>query len=107
MEILSNDIVKAVVLCSVALWFAIGWYFNDKIAGIHKRFDNIEKYLDGLREYLYEIDPQFDDERASSQRFEKSLETGQDIFAGMHDMELLDDKKAAGKRTLNTSFHSD
>ncbi|MEJ1958041.1 MAG: hypothetical protein WDM70_00040 [Nitrosomonadales bacterium] len=65
-----------------------------------KKTDRILEALDGLRNYLYEIDPQFDDERESDANFKNN----DSMFAGMNDMELIRKKEAEGKRTLNTPF---
>ena len=92
----------AVIGTAVALWFATGWYLNERLKLVHAKLDRLFEAVDGLREYLYEIDPQFDDERdlvdgLYSERPEK-------IFDGMHHMELTKSKKEAGRRTLSTSF---
>lgn len=84
----------------VALFFAQGWYLNEKLKDIHLKIDKIMDSFDGLREYLYEIDPQFDDERKSLRAFENE----ESIFAGMDDMQLIRKKENEGKRTLNTPF---
>jgi hypothetical protein len=64
--------------------------------------------FNGLREYLYEIDPQFDDERESRDRFaeQMSVPDSSDIFAGMNDMDLIREKENSGRRALNTPFVS-
>ena len=92
------------VLIALALWFAVSWYLNGRLALVHKRLDQIDQQFEGLRQYLYEIDPQFDDERGSSERLNDVLERDVFSFAGLHDMELLQRKKAEGRRTLNTIF---
>ena len=66
------------------------------------KLDFISEQFIGLRDYLYEIDPQFDDERQSRAAFEND----ESSFAGMNDMEIVRDKEKAGKRTLNTPFVS-
>ena len=67
---------------------------------MHDKLDRITEAFDGLRQYLYEIDPQFNDERESRRAFENN----ESMFAGMNDMELIRMKERDGKRTLNTSF---
>lgn len=85
---------------AVALWFAHGWFLNTRLERVHEKLDRLMKAFDGLRDYLYEIDPQFDDERDASEAFER----GDGMFAGMNEAELLSSKRAKGQRTLHTSF---
>jgi hypothetical protein len=103
-----NSLERTVVLTAIALWFAHGWYLNERLKSVHAKLDSVLVQFDGLREYLYEIDPQFDDERESSDRFEEhmSAQDSNDMFAGMNNMKLIRDKQKAGKRTLNTPFVS-
>lgn len=61
--------------------------------------ERIEQELDGLREYLYELDSQFNDEREVAERFQNG-----DIYAASDEINLLNAKKAAGKRTLDSRF---
>jgi hypothetical protein len=93
-----TGIEKTIVLTAIALWFAHGWYLNDRLKHVHEKLDRVFEAFDGLRDYLYEIDPQFDDERESH----KAFENGESMFAGMDDMELIRRKGQDGKRTLNT-----
>lgn len=88
------------LLIAVGLWFAIGFYLNSKLALLHAKLDKLHEQFDGLREYLYEIDPQFDDERDSARAFHE----GRSMFAGAHDLELQREKKENGRRTLRSSF---
>ena len=67
---------------------------------LNNRLDRVFETFNGLRDYLYEIDPQFDDERKARSAFE----SGNSMFAGMNDMELVRGKARDGKRTLNTPF---
>ena len=94
-----------VIVTAVVLWFAHGWYLNERLKLVHNKLDKVFECFVGLQEYLYEIDPQFDDERDSNKSFEESLdEDSNDLFAGMRDMELIMQKEKDGKRTLNTSI---
>ena len=95
-----SSIEMTIIGTAIALWFAHGWYLNTRLREVHRKLDLVFECFDGLREYLYEIDPQFDDERRSSEAFSNE----ESLFAGMNDMELLKRKKADGKRTLNTPF---
>lgn len=95
-----NPVQNTVVITAIVLWFAQGWYFNERLALVHKKLDRIFDEFDGLRDYLYEIDPQFDDERESDEAFRDE----KNLFAGADDFELLQRKKQEGRRTLNTPF---
>ncbi len=97
-----------VILTVIALWFAHDWYLNERLKSVHAKLDCVLEQFDGLQEYLYEIDPQFDDERESSERFNEHMSApdSNDMFAGMDDMELIREKKMAGKRTVDTFFVS-
>ncbi|MFZ3320738.1 MAG: hypothetical protein WA190_00090 [Usitatibacter sp.] len=61
-----SGIDRTVVLTAIALWFAHGWYLNIRLERVHRKLDLMLASFDGLRIYLYEIDPQFDDERKSA-----------------------------------------
>jgi hypothetical protein len=74
---------------------------RDRVKRLEAKLDEVLGTLEGLRLYLYEIDPQFDDERQSND----DLDDERNLFAPMNDMELLDRKEADGRRTLNTPFH--
>lgn len=95
-----SSIEKTIVFTAIALWFAHGWYLNERLKRVHDKLDRILEAFDGLRDYLYEIDPQFDDERESL----SALESNESMFAGMNDMELISRKEKEGKRTLHTPF---
>ncbi|MFZ6659138.1 hypothetical protein [Undibacterium sp. TJN19] len=95
-----SGLEKTIWTAAIFLFFAQGWYLNTRLRIVHEKFDLTLEALDGLREYLYEIDPQFDDERSSND----ALNNPGDLFSGANDMALLDKKKKIGKRTLNTSF---
>jgi hypothetical protein len=88
-----------VIGAAIALWFAQGWYLNVTLRSVHKKLDVINDQFDGLRRYLYEIDPQFDEER----RLLKALFDG-GMFDGMHHRDLTKQKEAEGRRTLNSTF---
>jgi len=95
-----SGIEKTIVLTAIVLWFAHGWYLNERLKHVHGKLAVVLEAFDGLRDYLYEIDPQFDDERENRRAFENDGS----MFAGMNDMELIRRKKQEGRRTLNTSF---
>jgi len=102
----NSPVEATVILTGVALWVAHGWYLNERLKSVHVKLDALLDQFNGLRQYLYEIDPQFDDERESTARFEKHMSDPSkgDIFSGMDDMELMREKEKGGKRTLNTPF---
>lgn len=104
----NSSVEMTVILTAIALWFAHGWYLNERLKAVHAKLDTVLDQFNGLREYLYEIDPQFDDERESSERFEGHMSDpgSNDMLAGMNDMELIREKEKAGKRTLVTPFVS-
>jgi hypothetical protein len=60
----------------------------------------------GFGDYLYEIDPQFDEERELLMELNRSVESKSVSFAGMDHNQLVRRKEADGKRTLDTSFVS-
>ena len=73
-------IFTAIVLCL---------YLNERLKLVHEKLDRTLEVFDGLRDYLYEIDPQFDDERKSR----KAFNNDESMFAGMNDMELIRKKR--------------
>ena len=85
---------------AIVLWFAMGWYLNMRLALVHEKLDRLGEQFNGLREYLYEIDPQFDDERES----ERAFAEGANVFAGADDLHLKQKKRENGFRTLNSHF---
>lgn len=93
---------KTFLLTALGLWFAHGWYLNDRLKSVHKKLDLVLENFTGLTDYLYEIDPQFEDERQSR----KAFEAGESDLACENDMELVRRKKQQGKRTLNTPLVS-
>ena len=95
---------STIIATAVALWFAQGWYLNTRLEHVHKKLDQIFERFDGLRRYLYEIDPQFDEERELLAELMNDVETKTAGFAGMNHMELTRQKKEQGKRTLNSLF---
>jgi len=101
-------IEATVVVTAVILWFAQGWYLNTRLEGVHRKLDRILETFDGLRRYLYEIGPQFDDERRCDDEFFENHEgTRNPIgagFAAMESIEIEKRKKQEGKRTLHTGF---
>ena len=95
-----SGVEKTIILAAIVLWFAQSWYLNERLKLVHEKLDRTLEAFDGLRDYLYEIDPQFDDERESRRAFNND----ESMFAGMNDMELIRKKEEAGKRTLTSPF---
>ncbi len=94
--------IKATIIgTAFAAWFAHGWYLNQQLQSVHKKLDNVLDAFDGLRRYLYEIDPQFDEERDLMAGF---LHNKGGALAGYEANEFEKIKKSQGKRTMNTSF---
>lgn len=93
-------IAQLIIAAVVVSLITNGWYLNEKLKLMHRRFDTLEAHLNGLREYLYEIDPQFDDERQARREMDEGA-----FLGGMEHHELLQRKRSEGKRTLNTSFY--
>ena len=65
-----SGVEKTVVITAVVLWFAHGWYLNNRLLQVHEKLDQVLEQFNGLRNYLYEIDPQFDDERETGKLFD-------------------------------------
>ncbi len=97
-----NSVEGTIIATAVALWFAHGWYLNERLKHVHRKLDCVLENFDGLRRYLYEIDPQFDDERHI---LAELFDEDGSLFAGQDHSELIDQKTAGGKRNLNTSFN--
>lgn len=89
---------------AVAIWLATSWYLNERLKLVHQKLDFVLDNFNGLREYLYEIDPQFDEERRLMIELHESLDTGKLSFAGKEHMDLTKEKKERGYRTLQSSF---
>lgn len=99
-----SDLEKTIITAIFALWVGNVVYLNACLKDVHRKLDLstelTRRCFDGLRDYLYSIDEQFDDERQAGEAFDND----ESMFAGMDEMQLLRQKKSAGKRTLTTSF---
>jgi hypothetical protein len=88
------------------LWIALAFQISSGFRMITDRQDRIwertNEQLDGLREYLYEIDPQFDEERELLDGLHS--DDPNTVFDGMQLMELEKSKKKVGRRTLSSRF---
>lgn len=99
-----SGIEKTIIITAIISWFAHGWYLNERLKNVHEKLDRVLDTFDGLRDYLYEIDPQFNDERQLLEDLRESLDNGSVSFSGVNHMELIEKKKQAGKRTLDIPF---
>ena len=93
------------VIGLLVLWIALGFQINSKFQKLEARLDerNSKDFdrFEGLRRYLYEIDPQFEEELV----FEKKLwNSDEDPFSGSILHKIQEEKKERGDRTLDTSF---
>jgi len=95
-----SDIERTIIVTAIGLWFAHGWYLNQRLQKVHQKLDLLLENFNGLRNYLYEIDPQFDDERRASEAVESDAHS----FAGKDELDLRKRKVALGKRTLSSTF---
>ena len=86
------------------VWLGLAWQINRRFQVLEDRLDDrvsaIHEQFAGLRDYLYENDPQFDDERS----LEDHSVDGGDAWAGkdLHDLRL--EKESRGQRTLSSRF---
>ena len=85
------------------VWLSLAWQINRRFQVLEERLDDrvsaIHEQFDGLREYLYEIDPQFAEELEA----ERDLASG-DVWSGSILHQIQHEKTTAGKRTLRTRF---
>lgn len=98
-----SDAERAGLAAVAILWMALGWYLKSKLDSAHRKLDRTLAAFDGLRKYLYEKDPQFDDER----HLLDHLASRTALDGGASHLELVERKKQHSKRTLNTSFNDD
>lgn len=99
-----EGIEKFIVITAVVLWFAQGWYLNEKLKAVHAKLDTLTEAFDGLRDYLYENDRQFDDERQLLAEFGGEGDEIARAFAGKGHFDLIKEKERQGRRTLSTPF---
>ncbi|MGJ0524377.1 hypothetical protein ACR42A_12590 [Burkholderia gladioli] len=99
-----SSVERTVIGAAILLWFAHGWYLNTRLERVHAKLDAVLENFDGLRRYLYEIDPQFDDERRALARLDASLQPGGNPFSGMDAHEVDRVKRERSERTLDTPF---
>jgi hypothetical protein len=88
--------INVVLLCQIL-------FLREKLAKADHKLDVVLDRFEGLRLYLYEIDPQFDDERASDARVWAEDAHPLDMA---EDAALLTRKKNEGRRMLNSPFES-
>jgi formiminotetrahydrofolate cyclodeaminase len=71
---------------------------------VHKKLDFVSSQFDGLRDYLYEIDPQFDEERQLWNELNDAVDNDEPSFSVMAHIELTQRKENQGRRTLSSGF---
>jgi hypothetical protein len=98
-----TDVERTVLVAVVTLCLALSWYLKTKLESVLRKLDRILAAFEGLRKYLYEIDPQFDDER----HLLEHLASKTALDAGASPLELMEKNKSHSRRTLNTSFNDD
>ena len=98
-----TDVERTVLVAVVALCLALSWYLKTKLESVFRKLGRILAAFEGLRKYLYEIDPQFDDER----HLLEHLASKTALDAGASHLELMEKKKMRSRRILNTSFNDD
>jgi hypothetical protein len=103
MELTITNLTIALLM----LWIATGWYLNERLNLVQQKLEVILDQFDGLREYLYEIDPQFDEERRLTRGLYESVSGVRPSFDGMLLNDLEREKREKGERTLSTGFRSD
>jgi hypothetical protein len=104
-EILESETLRSILFVGFLCY--IGYIIGSTLDKIIKKLDLILENFHGLREYLYEIDPQFDDERESRNNFLEDMakpEEERGMFSGYDDCMLSSKKEEEGKRTLDTRF---
>lgn len=47
-----SSVERTVIVTAVALWFAHGWYLNERLKSVHAKLDSVLDQFNGLREYL-------------------------------------------------------
>lgn len=87
---------------NVVLLFQIA-FLREKLAKVDHKLDVVLDRFEGLRLYLYEIDPQFEDERASNERVWAEDAHPLDMA---EDAALMTRKKEEGRRMLTSPFES-
>lgn len=96
---------EQILIGMVGLCFLLLLSMNERLKRAEATAEELVRMMHGLRQYLYEIDPQFDDERQLAKELDDSLASGNGVtFAGMSHMELIEAKESAGRRTLCSPF---
>ena len=97
---------QIVLTVLAVLWITISIQIATMTRSILSRMEANQEWLyeafEGLREYLYEIDPQFDEERELTDGL-NSQRSGT-LFDGKFLMELEREKRKAGRRILRSRF---
>ena len=97
---LSQSAVSSLLLGGMVFLVFYTLSLSRQLREADRKIDLLLANFNGLREYLYEIDPQFNDERESNNDMDDESNT----MVAFDDMKLLEAKEAAGHRTLNSPF---
>lgn len=95
-----SGIEKTIICTAVVLWFATGWYLNYRLKHLHAKLDLVLNQFNGLRRYLYEIDPQFDDGKSLSEDSKKLRSKGKSGLSGLNLVQYFRQRKAEAKLNL-------
>ena len=97
---MAPEVQLNLLIAASAIVVVYCYLLSVKLGEANRKMDCLFEQFNGLRVYLYSIDPQFDDERVSR----AEMDEGADIYAGYSDLKLLQAKETEGRRTLNTPF---
>lgn len=89
---------KIILGVMIFIWI----YDHMRLKELEKKNTQTLEELQSLKNYLYEIDPQFDDERRLQRELDESVANGTSSLAGAALAELVETKESEGRRTLST-----
>ncbi|NMF99917.1 hypothetical protein GPA27_21315 [Aromatoleum toluolicum] len=49
-----TSLERTIIVTAVVLWFAHGWYLNERLKHVHEKLDRILDAFDGLRDYPFD-----------------------------------------------------
>lgn len=103
--------VTAPIAGLTVLIFLVYWYLQQSLLLVHKKLDAmqrefrfIEDQFDGLRIYLYSIDPQFEHEREALRKLDEIDEQAAKSGSKNDYQESLERKVLRRRRYLETRF---
>jgi hypothetical protein len=68
---------------------------------MRKRVDETYGDIHEITQWLIEIDPRFDEERRVKDSAIEEIDAGEFTLAGMHHLDLVNEKEERGERTLS------